>query len=107
MAQGHAVRASTRRTDWARALSERGIDARVGDPDRVATLAPLLEHAGVLCLLLGSAAGTPEALADLHGSRLDMLLLRALDSTVHGIVYEAAGSVDVAVLAAGAQRVRR
>jgi hypothetical protein len=35
-----------------------------------------------------------------------MLLLRMLDSTVRGIVYEATGSVDAAILDAGAQRVR-
>ncbi|HEY5429184.1 MAG TPA: hypothetical protein VIK04_08705, partial [Solirubrobacteraceae bacterium] len=41
-----------------------------------------------------------------HGTRLDMLLERMLDTTVRGIVYEAAGTVDPALLAAGAQRVR-
>jgi hypothetical protein len=35
-----------------------------------------------------------------------MLLLRMLDSTVRGIVYEAGGSVDQTVLDAGAERVR-
>jgi hypothetical protein len=55
---------------------------------------------------LGSAAGTPDAIAALHGSRLDMLLSRMLDSTVRGIVYEASGTVEPEVLAAGAQRVR-
>jgi hypothetical protein len=78
----------------------------VGDPDVIATLAPALEHVSVACVLLGSAAGAPDQLAALHGTRLDMLLTRMLDTTVHGIVYEATGSVDAAVLRAGAIRVR-
>jgi hypothetical protein len=35
-----------------------------------------------------------------------MLLTRMLDTTVRGIVYETAGSVDAAVLEAGAAHVR-
>jgi hypothetical protein len=72
----------------------------------VATIAPAFEHVGAAVILLGSAAGSPEALEALHGSRLDMLLLRMLDSTVRGIVYEAAGSVDASILSAAAERVR-
>jgi NAD(P)-dependent dehydrogenase (short-subunit alcohol dehydrogenase family) len=98
VARGHAVRIA--------AIEAAGAEPVVGDPDRVATVAPALEHVGVAVILLGSATGSPEALAALHGTRLDMLLLRMLDSTVRGIVYEAAGSVDASVLGAGAERVR-
>ena len=72
----------------------------------VATLARSLEHVSVACVLLGSAVGSPEQLAALHGTRLEMLLTRVLDTTVRGIVYEAVGSVDRSVLHAGAARVR-
>ena len=72
----------------------------------IATLARSLEHVSVACVLLGSAAGSPEQLAALHGTRLDMLLTRMVDTTVRGIVYEASGSVDAGVLEAGATRVR-
>jgi Trk K+ transport system NAD-binding subunit len=92
VARGHAVRATTRDPAHVGAIEAAGAEATVGDPDRV--------------ILLGSAVGSPEALAALHGSRLDMLLLRMLDSTVRGIVYEAAGSVDASILDAGAERVR-
>lgn len=78
----------------------------IGDPDVVATLARSLEHVGVACVLLGSAVGSPEHLTALHGTRLDMLLTRMVDTTVRGIVYEASGSVDARVLEAGATRVR-
>ena len=79
-----------------------GAEAVLGDPDVVATLARSFEHVGVACVLLGSAAGTPAQLAALHGTRLEMLLTRMLDTTVRGVVYEAAGSVDRDVLAGGA-----
>jgi hypothetical protein len=78
----------------------------IGDPDVVATLARSLEHVSVACVLLGSAVGAPEQLAALHGTRLEMLLTRMVDTTVRGIVYESSGSVDAGVLEAGAMRVR-
>ena len=74
----------------------------MGDPDVVGTLVRSFEHVSVACVLLGSAEGTPAQLAALHGTRLEMLLARMLDTTVRGIVYEASGSVDRDVLAAGA-----
>lgn len=105
-ADGHAVRMTTRDPSRLHALQEGGIDAVLGDPDRVATLAPALDHVAVAYVLLGSASGTAQALQALHTTRLDMLLSKIVDSTVRGIVYEAAGSVDAGVLGAGAQRVR-
>ena len=104
--RGHAVRGTARSADAVAELEAAGIQAFVGDPDRVATLAPALEHVSVACLLLGSATGPPDSLEALHGTRLDMLLSRMIDSTVRGIVYEAVGSVDGSVLAGGTARVR-
>jgi TrkA-N domain len=106
-ARGHTVRGTTRNPDRAGEMQAAGVDAVVADPDRVATLIPALEHAGAACILLGSAVGSPQTLAALHGSRLEMLLLRMLDTTIRGVVYEACGAVDPAVLAAGGERVRR
>jgi hypothetical protein len=57
-------------------------------------------------VLLGSAVGAPDAVAALHGPRLQMLLSRVLDSPVRGFVYEGAGTVDRAVLGDGAAIVR-
>jgi Trk K+ transport system NAD-binding subunit len=104
--RGHAVRGTTReagRTDQIEAV---GAEAYMGDPDRVATLARALEHVSIACILLASATGPPERIAALHGTRLEMLLTRVLDTTVRGIVYEARGAVDPALLRGGAQRVR-
>jgi uncharacterized protein YbjT (DUF2867 family) len=106
VARGHVVRATTRDPRRVDAVAATGAEPIVGDPDRVGTLAPAFEHVAAACILLGSATGSPDALAALHGTRLEMLLSRMLDSTVRGIVYEASGTVDAEILAAGAQRVR-
>ncbi len=101
------MRGTTRDPDRVRAIERSGAEAIAADPDRVATLAPALERVTVACLLLGSAVGSSEQLAALHGPRLEMLLSRMIDSTVRGIVYEAAGEVGAALLGSGAACVRR
>jgi len=106
-AQGHAVRGSTRRPSELAAIEAAGIEAHLGDPDRVATLAPAFEHVTIACVLLGSAGGDPEQLRALHGARLEMLLTRMLDTTIRGLVYEAAGGVNPDVLSSGSGIVRR
>jgi len=102
-AAGHAVRGTTRSTASRIAIEAAGAEPVVADPDRVATLAEAFDHVSVTCVLLGSAVGARDRLAALHGPRLEMLLARMLDTTVRGIVYEAVGSVDEAVLGAGAE----
>lgn len=105
-AAGHAVRGTTRDPDRRAEIEAAGAEPFVGDPNLVGTLAPALAHVGVACILLGSATGTEAQLTALHGTRLDMLLERMLDTTVRGVVYQAAGSVDPALLSVGAGRVR-
>jgi uncharacterized protein YbjT (DUF2867 family) len=104
-ADGYAVRGTSRSDGRAKAIGVAGVEAHVGDPDHVATLAPALEHVTVACILLGSATGSANSLAALHDARLRMLLTRMVDTTVHGIVYESAGSVNQAVLRRGARNV--
>jgi 3-hydroxyisobutyrate dehydrogenase-like beta-hydroxyacid dehydrogenase len=106
IASGHSVRGTTRSEAARAAIEAAGAEAVLGDPDVVGTLVRSFEHVSVACVLLGSATGHPADLAALHGTRLDMLLTRMLDTTVRGVVYEAAGSVDPAFLAAGAALVR-
>jgi hypothetical protein len=100
------VRGTTRDAARCAEIEAAGVEAVVGDPDVVGTLTRSLEHVGVACVLLGSAVGSPERLAALHGSRLEMLLTRFVDTTVRGVVYEAAGSVEEAILGDGAALVR-
>ena len=103
---GHAVRGTTRADARRAEIEASGVEPFIGDPNVVGTLTPALAHVGVACILLGSAVGTEEQLAALHGTRLDMLLERMLDTTVRGVVYQAAGSVGPVLLGAGADRVR-
>jgi uncharacterized protein YbjT (DUF2867 family) len=105
-AQGHAVRATTRDPAHVAQIEATGAEAVIADPDRVATLVGALEHVTVACVLLGSATGSDERLAALHGTRLEMLLTKMVDTTVRGIVYEARGTVGASVLSGGAERVR-
>jgi uncharacterized protein YbjT (DUF2867 family) len=102
---GHSVRGTSRRPDGAPALEAAGIEPFVGDPDRVATLLPALQQVSVACLLLGSAVGDPDRVAALHGSRLEMLLGKLIDTTVRGVVYEAIGSVAAGALEHGRELV--
>ena len=104
--RGHAARGTTRDPGQREAIEASGAEAFVGHPDRIATLVPALDQVTIVCVLLGSAGGPPAGLAALHGTRLEMLLTKIVDTTVRGVVYEAAGTVDPAVLAAGAALVR-
>jgi hypothetical protein len=100
------VRGTSRDGATRAAIESTGAEAVAGDPDRIFTLVPAFAHVSVACLLLGTATGSDEQLAALHGTRLEMLVERMLDTTVRGIVYEASGSVDAELLKAGAERVR-
>jgi nucleoside-diphosphate-sugar epimerase len=102
-ADGHAVRGTTRTDAGLAAIEAAGAEAVVADPDRLGTLMVQLGDVTAVCWLLGSADG---GAAELHGPRLQTLLERLVDTPVRGFVYEAAGSVDAAVLADGAAAVR-
>lgn len=103
---GHAVRGTTRDPERIPAIEETGAEPYLGDPDRIGTLTYALDNVTILCWLLGSATGPAEAVEALHGPRLRMLLERSIDTTVRGVLYEAAGSLGDDVLAAGRETVR-
>ena len=105
-AQGHAVRGTTRSEARRTEIEAAGAEVWIGDPDRIATISYALDGATILCWLMGSAEGPAEKIEALQGSRLRMLLERTIDTTVRGLVYEAAGSVDAALLNQGAETVR-
>jgi uncharacterized protein YbjT (DUF2867 family) len=105
-ARGHAVRGTTRTAARVPAIEAAGAEAWIGDPDRIATLTYALDGVTVLCWLLGSARGSDEQLDALHGTRLQMLLERSIDTTVRGVLYEAAGSAGAVRLAGGAETVQ-
>jgi nucleoside-diphosphate-sugar epimerase len=102
LADGHAVRGTTRATAGLAEIEAAGAEAVVADPDRLGTVMVQLAGVTLVCWLMGSAAGAD----DLHGPRLETLLERLVDTPVRGIVYEAAGTVEPALLASGAAAVR-
>ena len=96
------MRGTTRDPAGAADLEAEGIEPWVGDPDRVGTLTGALDGVTVVCWLLGSATGEPEAVAALHGPRLRAFCERVVDTTVRGLMYEAAGGLPAGLLAGGA-----
>jgi uncharacterized protein YbjT (DUF2867 family) len=103
--RGHAVRGTTRRESQLPEILAADADAVIADPNRLATLTPHLDGVTVLCWLMGSAEG--DGVGALHAERLEALLETLVDTHVRGVVYEAAGSVDPALLEQGAAVVRR
>jgi hypothetical protein len=90
VAEGHAVRGVTR-GEHQGPIEEAGGEAWVGDPDVVGTLRYALDNVTLLLWLLGTVE-RPE----LHGSRLEMMLEKTIDTTVRGVVYEAGPPEGVA-----------
>jgi uncharacterized protein YbjT (DUF2867 family) len=99
------VRGTTRRHEGLATIEAAGIEAALADPDRPATLLELLVDVAVVHWLLGSARGEPDAVAAIHGPRLERLLEKLVDTPVRGFVYEGAGTVAADELAAGAAAV--
>lgn len=104
-AEGHAVRAVTRTEAGRAAIEAAGAECWIGTPDVIGTLRYGLDNVTLVLWLLGTASGDPEKVAALHGSRLKMMLEKTTDTTVRGVVYEAAGTVPEDVLAAGVAEV--
>jgi uncharacterized protein YbjT (DUF2867 family) len=107
IADGHAVRAVTRDESRRAAIEAAGAECFLGDPDRIGTLRYALDNVTVLLWLLGTARGPDEQVRALHGTRLEFMLERTIDTTVRGVVYEAAGTVPRDVLADGEAIARR
>jgi nucleoside-diphosphate-sugar epimerase len=98
---GWAVRGTTRDRARFGLIEAAGIEPAVADPDRAMTILDRIEGVAVICWLLGSARGTDEALAALHGRRLERLLEELVDTPVRGVVYESAGTVPAVHREAG------
>lgn len=107
-ADGHAVRVVTRDPGRHAAIAAAGAEPYDGDPDRIGTLRYALDNVTVLVWAMGTATGPdPVGVAALHGTRLEMLLERTIDTTVRGVLYECSGPLPVELLSQGAQIVER
>ena len=108
LAEGWAVRGTSRREEGLAPIEAAGIEPALADPDRPGTVLELVGDVAVVFYLLGSAAGEPEALAAIHGPRLERLLEKLVDTPVRGFVYEAAAaSTRPAARRGGDRRGRR
>jgi uncharacterized protein YbjT (DUF2867 family) len=99
--EGHAVRVTTREESGRAAIEALGAECWIATPDRVGTLRYALDGVTIACWLLGSARGSEADLRALHGSRLEFFAGQVIDTTVRGLIYEAAGSVPAEILATG------
>lgn len=85
------------------AIESAGAEPWVGDPCRLATVVGALDGVAVVCWLFGDARQAEGEARALNGSLLETFLGEAVDSTMRGFVYEAAGDAGAGVLAAGAE----
>jgi uncharacterized protein YbjT (DUF2867 family) len=88
LAEGWAVRGTSRREEGLAAIEAAGIEAAVADPERPGTILELVNDVAVLVLLLGGARGTEEELAAIHGPRLERLMEHLVETPVRGVLYE-------------------
>lgn len=101
IAEGWAVRGTSRREEGLEAILAAGIEPALADPDRPGTILELVNDVAVLVLLLGSATGSEEELAAIHGPRLERLMEHLVETPVRGVVYEGSGTGEGIVRAAG------
>ena len=88
------MRGTSRREDGLAAIEAAGIEPALADPDRVGTVLEQSATSPSSSTCWVRPTGEPEALAAIHGPRLERLLEKLVDTPVRGVVYEAVGSVD-------------
>jgi NAD(P)H-binding len=103
-----AARVVTRKPERRAEIEAVGAEYLDGDPDRIGTLRYACENVTILVWALATATGDDtEKVHALHGSRLEMMLERTIDTTVRGVLYEAAGTLPAEVLAQGREVIER
>ena len=101
IAEGHAVRGTSRDPARLEQIGAVGAEPYLGDPDRIGSLLYAFDGVTVVCWLMGSAKGDRERVEALHGTRLEMLFAKLVDTTVRGVLLEAAGTVGEPALRGG------
>jgi hypothetical protein len=99
--QGLASRIVTREEGGRTAIEAVGAQCWIGTPDRLGTLIGALDGVSVACWLLGCASGSPEDVRALHDARWHSFMVKTIDTTIKGVIYEAAGTVSAEVLDGG------
>jgi uncharacterized protein YbjT (DUF2867 family) len=88
LADGWAVRGTSRGDEGLAAIEAAGIEPAIADPDRPGTILELVSDVAVLVLLLGHTDGSEEELAAIHGPRLGRLMEHLVETPVRGVIYE-------------------
>lgn len=101
LGEGWQVRGTSRREEGLAAIQAAGIDPALADPDDPGTVLDLVGDVAAVYWLLGSAEGPAENLEAIHGPRLERFMERLVETPVRRFVYEAAGSIDSAILERG------
>jgi uncharacterized protein YbjT (DUF2867 family) len=104
--EGWAVRGTSRDAAGLEAIEAAGVEPARADPEQPGTILELVDDVAIVLWLLGSAAGSRDDLATIHGHRLEALLERLVETPVRGFVYEGAGTVAPELLAGGAELAR-
>jgi len=95
---GHPTRIVTADPTRRGEIEAAGAECWLGDPSRLGTITSALESVSVACWLLGD-----DDREELHHSRLQAFLGKTIDSTVRGLLYEAAGGAPSQLLSSGAE----
>lgn len=105
LSDGWQVRGTSRHPEGVALIQEAGIEAALADPADPGSVLELVGDVSAVAWLLGSAEGTDEELAAIHGPRLDRVLERLVETPVRGFLYDGVGSVDPILLARGKEAV--
>lgn len=100
---GWAVRGTSRTPAGVEAIARDEIEATRADPARPGEILDLVGDVGAVVWLLGSARGGEEEVAAVHGTSLERLLERLVETPVRLFVYEAGGSTPEEHLRRGAE----
>jgi nucleoside-diphosphate-sugar epimerase len=106
LAEGWAVRGTSRSEEGVMAIEAAGIEGALADPAAPSTVLDLVGDVAAVYWLLGSSVGSAENLGAIHGARLERLLERLVETPARHFVYEASGSVDAEILERGSAIVR-
>ena len=99
------MRGTSRTAEGSARIQEAGIEPALADPDRPGSVLEYVGDVPVVVLLLGSVRGEADAVAAIHGPRLERLMEKLVDTPVRGVVYEAAGSISPQHLERGRETV--
>ena len=75
-------------------IEDTGLEPAQADPDSPGTILDLCGDTAVVVWLLASAAGEQDVVAGIHGSRLERLLEKLVDTPIRGFLYEVAEGAE-------------